>query len=141
MAKDKIHYAVKNALIKDGWLVTHDPYKLKVLDVEQEIDLGAEEILAAERAGRRIAVEVKSFIKGSFINEFHGVLGQYLNYEMSLEEQEIERILYVAVPSVVYEMFFHKQAIQKAINRFAIRLIIVDTQTETIKQWIEQEIK
>jgi XisH protein len=128
-------------LIKDGWLITHDPYKLKVLDVEQEIDLGAEEVLAAERAGRRIAVEVKSFIKGSFINEFHGVLGQYLNYEMSLEEQEIERILYIAIPSVVYDMFFHKRAIQKAIDRFTLRLIIVDTQTETIKQWIEQEIK
>jgi hypothetical protein len=141
MAKDKIHLAVKNALIKDGWSITHDPYKLKVLDVEQEIDLGAEEVLAAEREGRKIAVEVKSFIKGSFINEFHGVLGQFLNYEMSLEEQEIERTLYIAIPSVIHEMFFHKRAIQKAVNRFAIRLIIVDTQTETITQWIEQEVK
>lgn len=27
MARDKIHNAVKNALIKDGWTITHDPYE------------------------------------------------------------------------------------------------------------------
>jgi hypothetical protein len=29
-AKDRIHHAVKNALIKDGWTITHDPYRLEV---------------------------------------------------------------------------------------------------------------
>ena len=29
MARDKIHEIVKNALIKDGWTITADPYKLK----------------------------------------------------------------------------------------------------------------
>ena len=29
MAKDIIHDAVKNALIKDGWVITHDPYPLE----------------------------------------------------------------------------------------------------------------
>ncbi len=42
MEKDKIHNAVKEALIKEGWKVTHDPYKLKTLGMDYEIDLGAE---------------------------------------------------------------------------------------------------
>jgi hypothetical protein len=29
MARDKIHNAVKNALIKGGWTITADPYQLQ----------------------------------------------------------------------------------------------------------------
>jgi hypothetical protein len=42
MAKDKIHDAVKNALIKDGWTITADPYKLKTPDLRLEADLAAD---------------------------------------------------------------------------------------------------
>lgn len=38
------------------------------------IDLGAEPILAAERAGEKIAVEIKSFLGESNIYEFHTAL-------------------------------------------------------------------
>jgi hypothetical protein len=30
MAKDIYHENVKNALIKEGWTITHDPYSLKI---------------------------------------------------------------------------------------------------------------
>lgn len=136
MAKDKIHYIVKESLMKNGWKITHDPYYLKVLDVEQEIDIGAEEIVAAEREGKKIAVEVKSFLKGSFINEFHGVLGQYLNYGMSLEEQEPDRELYLAISSFVYENYFHKAAIQKAVKKYCIKIIVIDIENQNLLSWI-----
>lgn len=136
MAKDKIHYFVKEALIKNGWNITHDPYYLKVLDVEQEIDLGAEGIVAAEYEGKKIAVEIKSFLKGSFINEFHGVLGQYLNYEISLETQEPDRVLYLAISSVVYDNYFQKAAVQKAIQKYNIKLIILDIVNQDIIAWM-----
>lgn len=29
MAKDLYHNAVRNALIKDGWTITHDPLRLE----------------------------------------------------------------------------------------------------------------
>lgn len=29
-ARDIFHDAVKKALIKDGWTITHDPYKIAV---------------------------------------------------------------------------------------------------------------
>jgi hypothetical protein len=136
MAKDKIHQLVKAALIKNGWKITHDPYYLKVLDVEQEIDLGAEEIVAAECEGKKIAVEIKSFLKGSFINEFHGVLGQYLNYEISLEEQEPDRVLYLAISSIVYDNYFHKGAVQKAIQKYNIKIIVLDIINQDIIAWM-----
>ena len=63
MAKDVFHDIVKEALIKDGWLVTHDPLTL-LTRAEGGIstDLGAEKVIVAERGLTKIAVEVKSFI-------------------------------------------------------------------------------
>ena len=57
-AKDIFHNAVKHALEKDGWLITDDPIYLDFGGVEIYIDLGAEKIIAAEREGEKIAVEV-----------------------------------------------------------------------------------
>jgi hypothetical protein len=45
------------------------------------IDLAAEKLIAAEREGEKIAVEVKSFLeRSSAISEFHTALGQFINY-------------------------------------------------------------
>jgi hypothetical protein len=52
--RDMIHEAVKNALIKDGWTITADPYIIEYEDVILFADLGAERPMAAERAGRKI---------------------------------------------------------------------------------------
>ena len=92
-------------------------------------------MVAAEKEGRKIAVEVKSFLRGSFVYEFHGVLGQFLNYGLGLEEQEPDRILYLAVPELVHKTFFSKAVVQKAIARYSIRLVIFDPQTQSIIEW------
>ena len=49
MARDKIHGAVKNALIKDGWTITADPFVIKFEDADLEADMAAERPIAAER--------------------------------------------------------------------------------------------
>jgi len=60
-ARDRYHDQVKAALVKDGWVITHDPLRLQWGVKDMYIDLGAEQLLAAEKDQRRIAVEVKSF--------------------------------------------------------------------------------
>ena len=60
-ARGLYHDAVKNALAKDGWTVTHDPFHIKVGAKDLFVDLGAEQLLGAEKGDRKIAVEVKSF--------------------------------------------------------------------------------
>jgi len=57
MAKDRFHDAVRMALEKEGWSITADPYEINVGDVDFDIDLAAE-MLAAERASEKIAVEL-----------------------------------------------------------------------------------
>ncbi|MBD2363921.1 XisH family protein [Anabaena minutissima FACHB-250] len=105
MAKDRFHSIVRNALEKEGWKITADPYEINVDDVDFEIDLAAEQLLAAEQEGKKIAVEIKSFISPSNVSEFHTALGQFLNYRDALDKIEPERLLYLAVRVPVYESF------------------------------------
>ncbi len=135
-AKDATHNIVRHALEKDGWIITHDPYYIKVGGVEFYIDLGADAIVAAERAGQKIAVEVKSFLGASSISEFHTALGQFFNYRLALEEKDPDRILYLAVPLNTYDEFFTLQFIQKAVQRADLKLLIYNELQETVSQWI-----
>ncbi len=54
MAKAFYHNHVKTALEKDGWKITHDPFAMLVDGVDYEIDLGAEELIAAEKGGKKL---------------------------------------------------------------------------------------
>jgi hypothetical protein len=135
MTKDVFHNSVKAALQKEGWTITDDPYELAI-GVEMYIDLGAEQLLGAEREGVKIAVEIKSFIRPSAIAEFHMAHGQYLDYLYALEEEEPDRLLYMAVPVKVYNDFFSLQFIQKVVQRSQLRLLIDNPEEEVITQWL-----
>lgn len=96
-AKDVYHNVVKNALIKDGWRITHDPLRLKWGIKDMYVDLGAERIFSAEKAGQKIAVEVKSFVGASDMNDLENALGQYLVYRSVIARTEPDRKLYLAI--------------------------------------------
>ncbi len=97
-ARDAFHDAVRTALERDGWMITHDPLTLEFGLGSLYVDLGAERVIAAQRENEKIAVEVKSFLSGSAVSEFHTALGQYLNYRLLMREQYPEYKLYLAIP-------------------------------------------
>lgn len=136
MARDAYHSAVRKALEKENWEITADPLHLEFLDADLWIDLGAEKLIAADRAGQKIAVEIKSFLSASALSEFHKALGQYMNYLEALAHLEPDRILYLAVPLDVYETFFLTRFGQHAIQRFQLRLIVYAVESEVITQWL-----
>ena len=96
--RDFYHNNVREALEKEDWQITHDPLDLSTDDVELLADLGAERVIGAERGNEKICVEIKSFLSQSPVSEFHKALGQYQNYDLSLSEKEIDRVLFLAVP-------------------------------------------
>lgn len=135
-AKDKFHNAVKIALEKENWIVT-DPLRLEYAKDERvEIDLGAERILAAEKIGEKIAVEVKSFLNDSALADFHTALGQFLNYRLVLEEIEPDRILYLAIPIAAYQSFFQRELPKASVKRHQVKIIVYDLVKEEISKWI-----
>ncbi|MEB3180038.1 MAG: XisH family protein [Nostocaceae cyanobacterium] len=135
-AKDRFHDAVKAALKKDGWVITHDPLKIRIsATTKLYIDLGAEKLIAAERNQQKIAVEVKSFLNPSTMADFHLAIGQYINYRYALEDFESGRPLYLAVPATVYGDFFLQPFVQSVIQRSQVNLLVYDDEKEEVVRW------
>jgi len=98
MAKNIYHRVVKEALIKDGWSITHDPYFINRLNKKAfEVDLGGEKIIGAERGVEKIAVEIKSFLGTSLTYDFHAAFGHYSVYRFFMSDKDAERNLFLAV--------------------------------------------
>lgn len=135
MARDFYHDNVRDALEKDGWKITHDPYQVRIEDVGYEIDLGAEILIAAEKDSTKIAVEIKSFIGPSTINEFHKAVGQFNDYYVALQIQEPERVLYLAIPEDTWNRFFQKTVIQKSLERIGAKVIVYNPLQNLIVSW------
>ncbi|QIR40641.1 XisH protein [Tolypothrix sp. PCC 7910] len=135
-AKDIYHDAVKNALIKDGWIITADPYPIKYAEVKLFADLAGEKTIAASRQGQQIVIEIKSFISRSPMRDFETALGQYLIYKALLTIDYPEQKLYLAIGQKVYEDFFQQVAIKFILEKYQVSLLIIDLQQEEIIQWI-----
>jgi len=135
-AKDVFHDAVKNALIKDGWTITHDPLSLKWDEPSVSIDLGAERVIAAEKNEQKIAVEIKSFVSASVMEDLEKAVGQYMIYLIALGETGIDRELYLAVPENIVKEVLSKPMATKLLKRFGVHVIGYDAKKEEIVRWI-----
>ncbi len=137
MVKDKYHDLVREALENSGWTITHDPFKIRIGKRKGYIDLGAERcVIAAEKGMEKIAVEIKSFIGRSDLDEFEDALGQFLIYFVALEEIEQDRRLYLALPEGFYNRFFDDVFFVKLTQRFQIKILIFREDEPNILQWI-----
>jgi len=134
-AKDIYHDAVKNALIKDGWTITADPYFIIYKKLRLVADLGAERSLSAKRGDEKIVIEVKSFVNPSFIYDLERAVGQYIIYRNFLTKTAPDHQIYLALSQLVYQANFD-ETIQIVIDENQLKLIIVDTDKEVITKWI-----
>jgi len=136
-ARDIYHHQVKRALHKEGWRISSDPLLLRAGTLALYVDLGAEKLLAADKGEEKIAVEIKSFIRASDISEFHGALGQFMNYRYALSKQEPDRKLYLAVPAEAYDGFFTQSFIREVLQQYQVNLLVFDPEQEVIQQWMK----
>jgi hypothetical protein len=134
-AKDTYHGAVRNALVKDGWTITHDPFTIAWDERKMYADLGAEQFLAAERSNRRIAVEIKSFLGKSLLDDLEKALGQFILYRTILERIEPDREMLLAIPYDVAVVFNEPLGLL-LLESNLIRAFSFDPVQEVIVQWI-----
>lgn len=134
-ARDLYHDIVRNALIKDGWTITHDPFHIGYGDVDIYVDLAAEQPIAAERDGQKIAVEVKSFLGYSIVKDVEQALGQYVLYRSIIEEVDSQRVLYLAVDVVAYESILQRTGFQMIVTKNNVNIIVVELKKEEIVKW------
>ncbi len=136
-ARDLFHRIVVEALRKDGWLITHDPLTINYGGRETYVDIGAElNTIGADKNGTKRAVEVKSFLNTSVITDLHRALGQYILYEVLLEELDPDRKVYLAVSTEVFNGIFSEPIGQLLIERRQLRLLIFDIDQAEVVKWI-----
>ena len=135
-ARDIYHNCVKNALIKDGWTITHDPYRIVFGMKDVFVDLGAEKPLAAEKDGVKIAVEVKSFHSASDLRDFENALGQYIFYHSLLKRTEPDRKLYLAVSENVFNTTFYEPITRPVLEDLQLPMLVFNIEKEEISKWI-----
>ncbi|MDY7024438.1 MAG: XisH family protein [Cyanobacteria bacterium J06592_8] len=135
-AKDIYHDCVKNALVKDGWIITHDPLSLKWGKKDMYVDLGAEQLIAAQRAERKIAVEIKSFSGLSEMNDLEKAIGQYTVYYDVLAQVEPDRELYLAVSQEIASGLFEEPLGELLLKNRRVRLLVFESEAEAIVKWI-----
>jgi hypothetical protein len=136
--KDKYHDDVRTALEKDGWKITDDPLTLQVGKREIYIDLGAERIvIAAEKQGEQIAVEIKSLLGKSYFVDYYQSLGQFLVYRLALQKAQSSRLIYLAIPNSAFEAFIEIDLFRDAWLEFSVSLIIFDEKEKQIVKWIK----
>lgn len=136
MARDKFHYEVKEALEKDGWTITEDPFYLKVGRIPIHIDLGAEKLIAAEKGTQKIVIEIKTFSHPSFITALYDAVGKFICYKAALELMNSERILYLAIPEDIFEEYGQEPIAQKVFEQYKFKIILYDSDSKIIQKWI-----
>ncbi len=135
-ARDLLHPAVRRALERDGWEITDDPLRLQVGRRSMFVDLGAEQLIGAARGVVRIAVEVKSFVGASEVQDLESALGQFVLYERILRRDKSDRTLWLAIPSRVFAGLFHEAFGDLLLDDGTLRLLVVDAEQELIERWI-----
>ena len=135
-ARDIYHHAVKQALISAGWEITHDPLRLQWGSRDLYVDLGAEVLVAAHYQNRKIAVEIKSFLGPSEIEDLRNALGQFMLYRTVLQTTEPDRTLYLAIREATYLALFEEPIGQLVIHQYQVQIIVFHPEREEIIQWI-----
>lgn len=135
-ARDKFHDIVRNALIKDGWTITDDPLTLKFGNTDLFVDLGAEKLVAAEKEGQKIAVEIKSFLGKSIIAEAQDAIGQFIMYREVLLDSQPERTLFLAIDEETFDIEFSESLKKLVCERLKIKVLIFNVETEEIERWL-----
>lgn len=135
-AKDTYHAAVRNALIKDGWTITHDPFTLTFGQRGVYVDLAAERPIAAEREGRKVAVEIKSFVGPSDVRELEVAVGQYVFYRSLLARAEPDRQLFLAVTHDIFTGVLSDPIARPVLEDMRVSLVTFDAAREMILKWM-----
>jgi hypothetical protein len=134
-ALDRDHVAVRNALIKDGWTITHDPLRLNYKKKRLYVDLGAERLLAAERGIEKIAVEIKTFGGASDVADLEQAAGQYVVYRSLLKRTDPERSLVLAIPQEALEEVFDDALGEILLEDSVLKMFSFDPIREEIVEW------
>lgn len=135
-AKDYYHSHVRAALEKDGWTITDDPLTVKWLGTTLQVDIGAEKIVAAEKDGHKIAVEIKSFLSASKLEDLKDAIGQFIIYRSALKKAFPDRELFLALRDTAFANTFEHPEGETLRIEENIKVMIFNAERQEVVRWI-----
>ena len=137
-AHDFYHDVVKAALIADGWTIHNDPLR-SACGQEGSLRRPRRGAVARRRQGgpedRR---RVESFLGASEVADLEHALGQCILYEAILEQNDPDRLVYLAVHEEIHEELFQEPIGQILLKHQRLRLIVFDPEKGRIVQWVPE---
>lgn len=136
-ALDSCEPQVVNALRKDGWIVSNQPFF---------IGTGKEALFADIRAFKNdngvpkeiIVVEVKCFAnRRMYLDDLYGAIGQYLIYRNAMRSKQVFEPLYLALPTTTYTTLFRREVVVATIREIQMKMLVVDLVKEEISVWVD----
>ncbi|MDX1932586.1 MAG: element excision factor XisH family protein [Capsulimonadales bacterium] len=134
--KDAIHEAVCTALVKDGWLITNDPFRIEYEDVDIYADLRVERVEKSSTIRRALVIEIKGFTGPSPVHLLASALGQYELYRTYLVANGMQEGLYLAISKETYDSLFSRLSFQIVVEQRRLGLLIIDIEAEEVVRWI-----
>jgi hypothetical protein len=136
-AKNIYHDAVREALVADGWIITHDPFTAYIDQRRIHIDLAAGRgSIGAERGGERIAIEVQSFLSASPLDDLYRAVGQYVVYGAVLGRDDPDRELFLAVPVGIATLGILGEPLGRlAIAAAGMKLLVFHPTHRRVEEW------
>lgn len=136
-AIDQCEEQVVRALEKSGWLVTHQPFAIRINKSRAGYVYADLRLRQKTDNQTIIVVEVKCFASTrTQLDEFYQAVGQYVSYRNALTINGMQLPVYLSVPSSVYTTFFQIPLIAAVVADIQIKLVVIDLEKEEITQWI-----
>jgi hypothetical protein len=141
--RDSIHKMVSQSLQKDGWEITDDPYVISYGRRFLFIDLGVSDsyshpqarLIGASQQNQHIAIEIKEFRGNSVIADLEQAIGQYMLYQLLLQQVDPERQLYLAITDTTFDTIFSEPIGKLVIRDLPLKLLVINSETIEVKQW------
>lgn len=134
--KDQIHDAVKNALVKDGWTITDDPFRIVYEDADVYADLRIVKTVEGSTVQRALVIEIKGFTGDSPVHSLENALGQYELYRIYLSSVAAGDKLYLAIGETTYNEQFLRPSFAIIVQEKSLPLLVVNIEREEVIQWI-----
>ena len=135
-AKDFYHDSVRDALVRDGWTITHDPFTIPSSPGADFAYPGADRALAAEKGDREIVVDVMSFSENSVLRNLYQALGRYAIDHSLLGRAPRGGDLYLAVTGRVHDDIFGDPIARPALVDLGIRFMVFDPAEGLLLRWV-----
>ncbi len=139
-ARSRHHNTVREAIHRDGWTITQDPFPLSPRHRREADDADvAPTLIAAERNGRRIAIEIATLQGASPTADLREAAGRFVVTRALLQAADPNRQLYLAVSRRVYDRVFTGAPGEQVAAGLPLPLLVFQELPPEVRRWIDRQ--